>query len=74
MSTDPLKLWNDTQPTLLINSVKLIKITNPQERKRKQSLRNIMNAIFIFSRQAVRCQTLPVQALIHLSLETYVCD
>ena len=33
MSTDPLKLWNDTQPTLLINSVKLIK--NHQSARKK---------------------------------------
>lgn len=26
------------------------------------------------AKRPVRCQTLPVQALIHLSLETYVCD
>lgn len=33
MSTNPLKLWSDTQPTLLINSVKLMK--NHQSARKK---------------------------------------
>lgn len=50
INTYQLELWNNTQPTLLINNGKLLKKSSIRKKENeKLSLRNILNTIFIFS-------------------------
>ncbi len=60
MSVNKVKLSNDTQPTLLTISGKLLKkIINPQVRHRRHSLRDIMNAILYINKTGCQWRMLP---------------